>query len=421
MTDFRPGETFAKEMDSADPLSVYRGKFHIPRNAEGEDRIYLVGNSLGLQPTRAMEFVWEEMEMWKTRAGGGHHAGKRPWELYETTLSDKTARLVGAKPSEVIVMNSLTVNLHLLMVSFYRPTKDRYKILLEAKAFPSDQYAVASQLKFHGFDPEDGMIEVSPPEGESTIRQEDILEAIDKDGKSIALILIGGVNYFTGQSFDLAEITQAGQNQGCMVGLDLAHAAGNVPLNLHDWGVDFAAWCNYKYINAGPGSVASAFVHEKHGNRDDLPRFAGWWGHNRETRFEMPKQFDPLRGAEGWQISNINVLSTAPLLASLDLFDDVGMQSLREKSLLLTGYLEYLLDEASTEAFTIISPRNREERGCQLSLQFGESAKSVHKRLNDEGIICDYREPGVIRVAPVPFYNSFMDVFNFVEELKKLL
>ena len=421
MTDFRTGETFAKQMDREDPLAVYRGKFHMPKNAKGADCIYLVGNSLGLQPTRAMEFVWEEMEIWKTRAAGGHHGGKRPWELYETTLSDKTAQIVGAEPSEVIVMNSLTVNLHLLMVSFYRPTKDRYKILLEAKAFPSDQYAVASQLKFHGFDPEDGMIEVSPPEGESTIRQEDILEAIDKDGKSIALILIGGVNYFTGQSFDLAEITQAGQNQGCMVGLDLAHAAGNVPLNLHDWGVDFAAWCNYKYINAGPGSVASAFVHEKHGNRDDLPRFAGWWGHNRETRFEMPKQFDPLRGAEGWQISNINVLSTAPLLASLNLFDEVGMSALRKKSLMLTGYLEYLLDEASTEAFTIISPRNREERGCQLSLQFGESAKSVHKRLNDEGIICDYREPGVIRVAPVPFYNSFMDVFNFVEGLKKLL
>ncbi|MBH31498.1 MAG: kynureninase [Candidatus Marinimicrobia bacterium] len=421
MTDFFPEQAFAKEMDGHDPLAVYRGKFHMPKNTKGEDNIYFVGNSLGLQPTRAMEFIWEEMEMWKTSAADGHHSGKRPWVLYETTLSEKTARVVGANPSEVVVMNSLTVNLHFLMVSFYRPTKDRYKILMEEKAFPSDQYAVASQLRLHGFDPEDGMIEVCPKEGRSTICNEDIIETIQRDGDSIALILFGGVNYYTGQCFDMEKIAEAGRAQGCVVGFDLAHASGNIPLQLHDWDVDFATWCNYKYINAGPGSVASAFVHEKHSNHDHLPRLAGWWGHNRETRFKMPRQFDPIPGAEGWQVSNINVLSAAPLLASLNLFDEVGMNALRKKSFMLTGYLEYLLDEASTDGFTIISPRNPEYRGCQLSLQFGGNAKDIHKRLNEKGIICDYRKPGVIRVAPVPFYNSFMDVFNFVKELKKLL
>ena len=292
---------------------------------------------------------------------------------------------------------------------------------MEAKAFPSDQYAVASQLQFLGFDPNDGVIEVSPREGKSTIRNEDIIEAIQRDGDSIALVLLGGINYYTGQCFDIEKITEAGQAKGCVVGFDLAHASGNIILKLHDWGVDFAAWCNYKYINAGPGSVASAFIHERHANHDHLPRFSGWWGHNRETRFEMPHQFDPIPGAEGWQISNINVLSAAPLLASLQLFNKVGMNALREKSLTLTAYLEYLLNEMSSGGLSIISPQNPEYRGCQLSLQFGENAKEIHKRLNAKEIMCDYRKPGVIRVAPVPFYNSFMDVFKFVKELKKLL
>ena len=307
------------------------------------------------------------------------------------------------------------------MVSFYRPTQERYKIMMEAKAFPSDQYAVASQLKFHGYQPEEGIVEIEPREGETTIRTEDILKTIEKEGKSIALILIGGINYYSGQLFDMKEITRAGHVQGCVVGFDLAHAIGNVPLKLHDWDVDFAAWCNYKYINAGPGSVASVFVHNRHGENEDLPRFAGWWGHNKETRFEMPSKFDPIPGAEGWQISNLNILSAAPLLPSLDLFQEVGMDALREKSVILTGYLEYLLDQLDSEAFTIITPSDPEQRGCQLSIRFTSSGKTIHERLTGKNVMCDYREPGVIRVAPAPFYNSFDDVYRFVEILKEIV
>ena len=421
MIDNNFEENSALEMDTSDSLLKYREKFHIPKIANGENSIYLVGNSLGLQPINTIEYIQQEIKTWEILGVNGHHEGQRPWGSYESTINKKIASLAGSKVDEVVTMNSLTVNLHLLMVSFYRPTQERYKIMMEAKAFPSDQYAVASQLKFHGYQPEEGIVEIEPREGEATIRTEDILKTIEKEGKSIALILIGGINYYSGQLFDMKEITRAGHVQGCVVGFDLAHAIGNVPLKLHDWDVDFAAWCNYKYINAGPGSVASVFVHNRHGGNEDLPRFAGWWGHNKETRFEMPSKFDPIPGAEGWQISNLNILSATPLLPSLDLFEEVGMDALREKSLKLTGYLEYLLDQLDSEAFTIISPSDPEQRGCQLSIRFTSGGKTIHERLTEKNVMCDYREPGVIRVAPAPFYNSFDDVYRFVEILKEIV
>ncbi|MDP7120983.1 MAG: kynureninase [Candidatus Marinimicrobia bacterium] len=421
MIDNNFEENSALEMDTSDGLLKYREMFHIPKIANGGNSIYLVGNSLGLQPINTIQYIQQEIKTWKFLGVNGHHEGERPWGSYESTINKKMASLAGSKVDEVVTMNSLTVNLHLLMVSFYRPTQERYKIMMEAKAFPSDQYAVASQLKFHGYQPEEGIVEIEPREGETTIRTEDILKTIEKEGKSIALILIGGINYYSGQLFDMKEITRAGHVQGCVVGFDLAHAIGNVPLKLHDWDVDFAAWCNYKYINAGPGSVASVFVHNRHGENEDLPRFAGWWGHNKETRFEMPSKFDPIPGAEGWQISNLNILSAAPLLPSLDLFQEVGMDALREKSVILTGYLEYLLDQLDSEAFTIITPSDPEQRGCQLSIRFTSSGKTIHERLTGKNVMCDYREPGVIRVAPAPFYNSFDDVYRFVEILKEIV
>ena len=421
MIDNNFEENSALEMDTSDGLLKYREMFHIPKIANGGNSIYLVGNSLGLQPINTIQYIQQEIKTWKFLGVNGHHEGERPWGSYESTINKKIASLAGSKVDEVVTMNSLTVNLHLLMVSFYRPTQERYKIMMEAKAFPSDQYAVASQLKFHGYQPEEGIVEIEPREGETTIRTEDILKTIEKEGKSIALILIGGINYYSGQLFDMKEITRAGHVQGCVVGFDLAHAIGNVPLKLHDWDVDFAAWCNYKYINAGPGSVASVFVHNRHGENEDLPRFAGWWGHNKETRFEMPSKFDPIPGAEGWQISNLNILSAAPLLPSLDLFQEVGMDALREKSVILTGYLEYLLDQLDSEAFTIITPSDPEQRGCQLSIRFTSSGKTIHERLTGKNVMCDYREPGVIRVAPAPFYNSFDDVYRFVEILKEIV
>jgi kynureninase len=421
MIDNNFEENSALEMDTSDGLLKYREMFHIPKIANGGNSIYLVGNSLGLQPINTIQYIQQEIKTWKFLGVNGHHEGERPWGSYESTINKKMASLAGSKVDEVVTMNSLTVNLHLLMVSFYRPTQERYKIMMEAKAFPSDQYAVASQLKFHGYQPEEGIVEIEPREGETTIRTEDILKTIEKEGKSIALILIGGINYYSGQLFEMKEITRAGHVQGCVVGFDLAHAIGNVPLKLHDWDVDFAAWCNYKYINAGPGSVASVFVHNRHGENEDLPRFAGWWGHNKETRFEMPSKFDPIPGAEGWQISNLNILSAAPLLPSLDLFQEVGMDALREKSVILTGYLEYLLDQLDSEAFTIITPSDPEQRGCQLSIRFTSSGKTIHERLTGKNVMCDYREPGVIRVAPAPFYNSFDDVYRFVEILKEIV
>ena len=331
------------------------------------------------------------------------------------------AKIVGAKPHEVVVMNSLTVNLHLLMVSFYQPTKTKYKIVIESDAFPSDRYAVESQLKFHGFDPKEGLVEWKPRKGEELLRIEDLEEVIDKQGDEIALLLIGGVNYYTGQYLDLQRIAEIGHSKNCFVGIDLAHGAGNIQPNLHESGVDFAAWCTYKYLNSGPGSLSGIFVHEKHAHKKELPRFAGWWNHNKATRFNMRQPFDVMPGAEGWQLSNPPILSMAAILASLDLFDEVGMEKLREKSIKLTGYFEYLINEIDTDRIKIITPKNQSERGCQLSIQVKNADKSLHQQLINKNVITDWREPDVIRCAPVPLYNSFKDVYTMVTILKELL
>ena len=400
-------------MDGDDPLARYRNRFHFPKLNNDEDCLYFSGNSLGLMPTTASQYVNEELADWETLGVVGHRASRRPWKDYEQFLTEKMEHVVGGLHGEVVIMNALTVNIHLMLISFYRPTESRHKILIEYKAFPSDQYAVASQIRFHGFDPSDSIIETRPRTGEVTVRTEDILELIEEEGDSIATVLMGGVNYYSGQAFDMSAITDAARKKGCVVGYDLAHAAGNIPLNLHDWDVDFAAWCTYKYLNSGPGSVAAVFVHERHGRSPHLPRFSGWWGHNRDTRFEMGPNFDPIAGAEGWQISNPPILSTAPLMASLDIFDEVGMAALREKSLKLTGYLEFLLLQIDSPHFDIITPN---DRGCQLSVRIKTgNGRRMMADLNERGVHCDFREPDVIRVAPVPLYNSFEDVYRFVE------
>lgn len=422
MTEYRTGREFAVQMDDSDPLSHYREKFHFPKLENGEDCLYFSGNSLGLMPKTASQFVDEELADWGTLGVAGHHASRRPWKDYEQFLTEKIARVVGGLPGEVVIMNALTVNVHLLLISFYRPTKQRHRILIEHKAFPSDQYAVASQVRFHGFDPADSIIETRPRTGEVTVSTEDILQLIEEEGDSIATVFLGGVNYYSGQAFDMAAITDAARRKGCVVGYDLAHAAGNIPLNLHDWNVDFAAWCTYKYLNSGPGSVAAVFIHERHGKSPHLPRFAGWWGHNRETRFEMGPDFDPVEGADGWQISNPPILSTAPLVASLDIFHEVGMAALRKKSLKLTGYMEFLLHQIDSSHFDIITPKTEEERGCQLSIRIKTGdGKSVMAGLNGHGVHCDFRRPDVIRVAPVPLYNSFRDVCRFAEVFAEIV
>lgn len=415
--DYRNDRTFPRETDAQDPLKKYREKFFIPKGKAGDDSIYLCGHSLGLEPKTARGYVEKELEDWGTMGVEGHLHAQHPWLPYHEFLMPQTARLVNAKPEEVAVMNSLTVNLHLMMVSFYRPTPSRHKILIESNAFASDQYAVKSQISFHGFDPRKSLIEVSPGEGEATIRMEDIEDLIDREGNSIALIMIGGVQYLTGQAFDMERIVRSGHKKGCMVGFDLAHAIGNIPINLHDWGADFAVWCSYKYLNGGPGSLGGCFIHDRHLRSADLPRFAGWWGHNKITRFQMPSKFDPIPTAEGWQLSNPPIFSAAALRAALDLFDEVGMEKLRTKSVQLTSYLEFLLTQVQGQDFEIITPKETNQRGAQLSLQFHRNGKETFKRLTDADIVCDWREPDVIRVAPVPFYNSFMDVYRFAEVL----
>ena len=411
---------YALELDAQDPLKKYRNEFHLPKQKSGEPFIYLCGNSLGLQPQRTEKYIKQELEDWKNYGVEGHFHAKNPWMPYHEFLTEKMAKLVGAKPIEVVVMNTLSVNLHLLMASFYRPTKERYKILIESDAFPSDRYAVESQLKFHGYG--DGLLELKPREGEELLRKEDIENTIKSEGESIALILIGCPNYYTGQVFDIKEIARLGHEQGCMIGIDLAHGAGNLDLQLHDSNIDFAAWCTYKYLNSGPGSVGGCFVHERHAHDSDIPRFAGWWGHNKETRFGMRDDFDPLPGAEGWQLSNPPILSLAAILASLDLFDEVGMDALLKKSKKLTGYLEALLDNLNHKAIEIITPRNPADRGCQISIKCTTSkGKALFDAITEKGVIADWREPGVIRVAPVPMYNSFRDVYDFVGLLKEQL
>jgi len=421
MTTFLNTLEFAKQLDSQDSLYSYRSKFYIPQH-EGHDMVYFTGNSLGLQPKTTKDYLQQELNDWAAYGVEGHFLAKNPWMSYHEILTDKTAKIVGALPSEVVVMNQLTVNLHLLMVSFYRPTKQRYKILCEAKAFPSDQYALQSQVKFHGYNIDDALIEIAPREGEYEVRHEDIYKAIEENKDSLALIMIGGVNYFSGQVFDMNAITEAGHKAGAVVGFDLAHGAGNLKLQLHDWDVDFAAWCSYKYLNGGPGCVAGAFVHERHHKNTDMPLFAGWWGHDKTTRFKMDREFVPIQSVERWQLSNAPILSMAAYKASLDMFDEVGMDKLNEKSKVLTAYLEFIVGEINKQknnCLEIITPKAN--RGCQISIVAHGQGKSLYNKLIENGVIPDWREPNVIRCAPVPMYNSFEDIYRFGEILNRLL
>ena len=421
MTNFKLGIEYAKDQDLHDPLAHYRKKFHIPKNSEGDEWLYFTGNSLGLQPKETKNHIKQELDDWANLGVEGHFEAKNPWMPYHEFLTETMAQIVGAKPIEVVIMNTLTTNLHLLMVSFYQPTKLKHKILIESDAFPSDRYAVETQLKFHGFDPSDSLIEWSPRNGETLLNIEDLESILESQGEEIALLLIGGVNYYTGQYLDLKKISQLGHKKGCKVGIDLAHGVGNIQPNLHESGVDFAAWCTYKYMNSGPGSLGGIFVHERYANDQTLKRFAGWWSQNKATRFDMRQPLDITPGAEGWQLSNPPILSMAAIKASLELFNEVGMNALIKKSRLLTGYLEYLILELNNKDISIITPTDPEQRGCQLSIQVKNANKSLHTKLTEAHVITDWRTPDVIRCAPVPFYNSFKDVFKMVEKLKNIL
>lgn len=412
---------FAKQLDQEDPISYLRNEFHIPRDKKGKEWLYFTGNSLGLQPKITSKYIEQELDDWANFGVEAHFEAKNPWLSYHELLTDTMAKVVGAKPVEVVVMNTLTTNLHLLMVSFYQPSKTKYKIIIESDAFPSDRYAVQSQLSFHGFDPEEALIEWKPKEGKELLELEDLKSILDSQGDEVALLLIGGVNYYTGQYLDIKKIAELGHAKKCMVGIDLAHGAGNIQPNLHDSSIDFAAWCTYKYLNSGPGSLSGLFVHEKHAQRKDLPRFAGWWNHNKETRFNMRQPFDVMSGAEGWQLSNPPILSMAAIKASLDIFEKVGMDALVKKSKKLTGFFEYLVNEIASDTIKIITPTNPNERGCQLSLQVKNADKNLHKKLTENNIITDWREPDVIRCAPVPMYTSFEDVYHMVTILESLL
>ena len=408
-------------MDQNDPLASYRNAFHIPKEDNGKNWLYFTGNSLGLQPKSTKLAIDQELNDWAKLGVEGHFEAKNPWMPYHEFLTESMAKIVGAKPIEVVVMNTLTTNLHLLMVSFYNPTPKRCKILIESDAFPSDRYAVQTQLEFHGFDANECLVEWHPRKGETLLRIEDLEHILEEQGDEIALLLIGGVNYYTGQYLNLKEIAKLGHAKGCKVGIDLAHGVGNIQPELHDSGVDFAAWCTYKYLNSGPGSLGGIFVHERYANDKTLKRFAGWWSQNRATRFNMRQPLDITPGAEGWQLSNPPILSMAAIKASLDLFNEVGMTALRQKSLKLTAYLEFLINELNHPHINIITPSNPNERGCQLSIQVKNADKTLHKQLIENYVITDWREPDVIRCAPVPFYNSFEDVFRMVEILKNLL
>jgi kynureninase len=421
LSTYQLGNDYAKQQDQQDPLAHYRTQFHIPKDSNGNDWLYFTGNSLGLQPKITQQYIKQELEDWANFGVEGHFEAKNPWMPYHEFLTESMAKIVGAKPIEVVISNTLTTNLHLLMVSFYQPTKAKYKIVIESDAFPSDRYAVQTQLEFHGFDAKEGLIEWKPRKSEELLHLEDLETILDEQGDEIALLLIGGVNYYTGQYFDIKKIAELGHAKNCMVGIDLAHGAGNIQPKLHDSGVDFAAWCTYKYLNSGPGSLAGLFVHEKHAYNKSLKRFAGWWSHNKSTRFNMRQPLDVIPGAEGWQLSNPPILSMAAIKASLDMFSEVGMVALREKSMKLTGYFEFLLNELNNTSIKIITPTNPSERGCQLSIQVKNADKSLHKKLIDAHIITDWREPDVIRCAPVPLYNSFEDVYRMVEKLKEIL
>ena len=415
---------FAQSLDRQDPLKSYREAFHFPTFHSNEVR-YFTGNSLGLQPKSTAKYIQEELEDWAKYGVEGHFLSRRPWFSYHENLTEKVAKIVGAKPIETVVTHSLTTNLHLLMVSFYRPQGKRTKILCEAKAFPSDQYALESQVKFHGLSTEN-LVEVTPREGEQLIRLEDILSKIEEFGDELALVMIGGVNYYTGQLFDMEAITNAGHNVGAVVGFDLAHAAGNINLKLNEWGVDFAAWCSYKYLNSSPGGVSGMFVHERHANNPDLPRFSGWWGYKKEKRFLMESGFQPIPGAEGWQLSNAPILGMAAHLAAIDIFDQAGMEAIGKKRDLITSYLEFVIDTISEKnknkcTFELITPRDKKQRGAQLSIMAQGQGRALFDALSDLGVVADWREPNVIRVAPAPLYNSFEDCWWFGQLLEKAI
>jgi kynureninase len=413
---------YAQQQDELDPLKHFRDEFHIPKQENGKNEVYFVGNSLGLQPKLTSEYLNDELSKWAKLGVKGHFESNHPWMPYHEFLTEQSAKIVGGQNNEVVCMNSLTANLHFMMVSFFKPTKERFKIVIEDHAFPSDHYAVESQLRHHGLDPKDAMILLKPRIGEELLNHDDLKAIIDEQGDSIALLMLPGVQYYTGQVLDMKTITQWGHDKGIMVGFDLAHAAGNVPMQLHDWDVDFACWCNYKYINSGPGSVAGCFVHERHVTNPELNRFAGWWGHDKTTRFKMANEFNPTPTAEGWQVSNPPILSLAAIRASLEIFRQAGgIEPLREKSLKLTGYMEYLLKAEMGDRIHVITPADPAQRGCQLSLSVrmdGKEGKDIFNALEAAGCTTDWREPNVIRCAPVPLYNSFMDVYDFVQTLK---
>ena len=412
---------YAQQQDHQDPLKHFRNKFLIPTNNEGEELIYLCGNSLGLQPKKTSEYLEQELNDWAKLGVEGHTDAKYPWFPYHEFLTKSMANIIGAEPNEVVIMNSLTANLHFLMVSFYQPTKTKFKIVIESDAFPSDKYAMESQLKFHGFDPKEGLILWKPSKGEDLCRFEDLEKLLEEQGDEIALLMIGNTNYYSGQAFHLKKITELGHKHSCIVGFDLAHGAGNIQPNIHNSGADFAVWCTYKYLNSGPGSLGGCFIHERHANNPDIKRFTGWWGHNKQTRFNMRQDFDLLPGAEGWQLSNPSILSMAAIRASLDVFEEAGMENLRQKSVKLTGYMEFLIKEINEDRINIITPTDQNERGCQLSIQVNNTDKNLHTQLTESGVISDWREPDVIRVAPVPLYNTFEDVFKFIERFKEVL
>lgn len=425
-SEYSFSEKFALEADAQDPLSHFRKKFLFPKSRVlgRQDVIYFCGNSLGLQPASAQKYIQQELDDWAKHGVEAHFSSTKPWVDYHELFPQPLAKLTGALPEEVVAMNQLTSNIHFLFVSFYRPAKERCKILCEAGAFPSDSYAINSQVKFHGLNPDDTIIELSPRAGEHAIRHEDVLSAIEKNKNELALIFIGGVNYYSGQVFDMKSITEAGHKAGATVGFDLAHAIGNIKLSLHEWNVDFAVWCSYKYLNSGPGSVGGAFIHQRHANDISLQRFAGWWGHDKNNRFKMEKDFRAMPTAEGWQLSNAPVLSMAAHKAALDIFEEAGMDKLVEKSKKLTGYLEFVIEEVNRKIenrklkLEIITP---EDRGCQLSIISHGLGKSLHEKLSASGVMADWREPNVIRCAPVPLYNSFEDILKFGKILLKIL
>lgn len=421
MNNFLSTLAFAKEQDRLDPLNRFREKFHIPKDTQGNDIVYLCGNSLGLQPKNTQKYIQEELEDWAKLGVEGHTEAQHPWMCYHEFLTNTMANIVGAKPQEVVMMNTLTTNLHLLMVSFYQPTKTKYKIVIESDAFPSDKYAVESQLDFHGFDKKEGLILWKPRKGEDLCRFEDLENIMAHQGDEIALIIVGTTNYYTGQSFPIKKITELGHKHKCIVGFDLAHGAGNIQPDLHKNGPDFAVWCSYKYLNSGPGSLGGLFVHERHANNPKLKRFTGWWGHSKNTRFNMRQEFDVLPGAEGWQLSNPPILSMAAIRASLDIFEEAGFENMLTKQKKLTGYLEFLLHDLKNHRISIITPSNPEERGCQLSLAVKNADRSLHDKLTKADVISDWREPDVIRVAPAPLYNSFQDLYLMVERFKNII